>query len=99
MLLAQVVGKADSSVKSPGISGSKLLVVRGLGSSGEPEGSLVIAVDAVGAGPGDTVAVAQGGAALKAAGLDKVPCDAAVVAILDHVFLDNKDIISHRRMS
>jgi len=99
MLLAQVVGKADSSVKSPGISGSKLLVVRGLGSSGEPEGGLVIAVDAVGAGPGDTVAVAQGGAALKAAGMEKIPCDAAVVAILDHVFLDNKDIISHRRMS
>ena len=44
MLLAQVVGKADSSVKSPGISGSKLLVVRGLGPAGEPEGGLVIAV-------------------------------------------------------
>lgn len=99
MLLAQVVGKADSSVKSPGITGSKLLVVRGLGPAGEPEGGLVIAVDAVGAGPGDTVAVAQGGATLKAAGLEKIPCDAAVVAILDHVFLNDKEIISNRRTS
>lgn len=99
MLLAQVVGKADGSLKSPGMSGSKMLVVRGLGPGGEPEGGLLLAVDAVGAGQGETVAVAMGGAALKAAGLEGVPCDAAVVAILDHVFIDTKDILSHRRMS
>ncbi len=94
MLLALVVGKADASVKAQGFQGAKLLVVRSIGPSGTPEGPLAVAVDTVGAGQGDTVAVVAGSTAGKVAG---APCDAAVVAILDHVLVDNKDMISDRR--
>ena len=97
MILAVVVGKADSAVKAPGLQGKKLLIVRALGPAGAPEGSLIMAVDATGAGSGDTVAVAFGGAALAAAGLAGVACDAAVVAILDHVIVEDRDLIQSRR--
>ena len=42
----------------------------------------LVCADCVGAGPGERVLVAQGGAARVAAGLS-VPVDAAVVGILD----------------
>jgi microcompartment protein CcmK/EutM len=99
MMLATVVGKADASVKSAGLQGRKILVVRGLDPSGEPEGPLLMAIDAVGAGPGDAVAVASGGAALASAGFAGTPCDAVVVAILDHVFVGDREIIPYRRTS
>lgn len=96
MLLALVVGKADASIKLQGFNGTKLLVVRSIGASGAPEGSLIIAVDTVGAGQGDLVAVVAGSSAGTVAG---TPCDAAVVAILDHVFVDNREMIPNRRTS
>lgn len=99
MMLAAVVGKADSSVKAPGLQGKKILVLRGLGPSGAPEGGVFMAIDAVGAGHGDVVAVASGGAAIAAAGFAGAPCDSAVVAILDHVLIEDREIISHRRSS
>jgi microcompartment protein CcmK/EutM len=89
MMIATVIGKADASVKAPGLEGRKLLVVRSLGLTGEPEGGLMLAADAIGSGQGDMVAVASGGAALAGAGF--------AGAILDHVYVENREIIPHRR--
>jgi len=86
MQLAKVLGQVVSTVKEPGLSRFTLLVVQDA-SGADPErtsGPAYVAVDVVGAGVGEIVLVASGGAARVAAGAD-APTDRAVVAIADTV--------------
>ena len=75
MLLGQVAGKVWATKKAPRLTGQTFLTVR----VGE---SLLVCADCVGAGEGETVLIAFGGAARIAAGAD-VPVDAAVIGIID----------------
>lgn len=75
MLLGQVAGKVWATKKAPRLTGQTFLTVR----VGE---SLLVCADCVGAGEGETVLIASGGAARIAAGAD-VPVDAAVIGIID----------------
>ncbi|MCF7547565.1 EutN/CcmL family microcompartment protein [Pseudonocardia sp. WMMC193] len=81
MQLAEVLGQVVSTVKEPGLEGLTLLLVR---DTEEPSGPGYVAVDVVGAGVGEIVLVATGGAARVAAGA-AIPTDRAVVAIADTV--------------
>ena len=72
MLLGQVAGKVWATKKSPALTGQAFLTVR----VGE---RLLVCADCVGAGEGETVLVATGGAARVA----ELPIDAAIVGILD----------------
>lgn len=75
MLLGQVAGKVWATKKAPRLTGQTFLTVR----VGE---SLLVCADCVGAGEGETVLIAFGGAARIAAGAD-VPVDAAIIGIID----------------
>nr|WP_300168861.1 EutN/CcmL family microcompartment protein [uncultured Flavonifractor sp.] len=75
MLLGQVAGKVWATKKAPRLTGQTFLTVR----VGE---SLLVCADCVGAGEGETVLIASGGAARIAAGAD-VPVDAAIIGIID----------------
>ena len=75
MVLGQVAGKVWATKKSPALTGQAFLTVR----VGE---RLLVCADCVGAGEGETVLVATGGAARVAAGAE-LPIDAAIVGILD----------------
>ena len=81
MRLGTVSGSIVSTVKHESLKGSKLLVVDIDGGSGEP----IVAVDLVGAGTGERVLVATGGAARVAAEEPTSAVDAAVVAIVDQM--------------
>ncbi|HVL84882.1 MAG TPA: EutN/CcmL family microcompartment protein [Pseudonocardia sp.] len=86
MQLAKVLGQVVSTVKEPGLDRFTLLLVQEA-SGADPErtsGAAYVAVDLVGAGVGEVVLVATGGAARVAAGAD-APTDRAVVAIADTV--------------
>jgi ethanolamine utilization protein EutN len=86
MQLAKVLGQVVSTVKGAGLEGLTLLLVQDAAGA-DPEqtrGPAYVAVDVVGAGVGEVVLVAVGGAARVAAGVD-VPTDRAVVAIADTV--------------
>jgi microcompartment protein CcmK/EutM len=62
MLTGRVVGTATSTVKHPSMEGWKLLVVQPYGPDGRtPDGDPVIAVDALGAGTGETVVITSDG--------------------------------------
>ncbi|NLX99428.1 MAG: EutN/CcmL family microcompartment protein [Rhodopirellula sp.] len=62
MLTARVIGTATATVKHASMSGWKLLVVQPLLNDGRnPDGEPVIAVDALGAGTGETVIVSSDG--------------------------------------
>lgn len=80
MYLGKVIGNVVSSVKDGALEGKKLLLVRRL-----PNGPAVVAVDAVGAGAGETVYVCRGREAAFAFKPEEVPTEAAIVAIVDRV--------------
>lgn len=75
MLLGQVAGKVWATKKAPRLTGQTFLTVR-VGDN------VLVCADCVGAGEGETVLVASGGAARIAAGAD-VPVDAAIIGIID----------------
>ena len=78
MYLGKVIGNVVCSVKNDALQGRTLLLVRRL-----PSGSAVVAVDAVGAGVGETVYVCRGREAAYAFKPDEVPTEASIVAIVD----------------
>jgi carbon dioxide concentrating mechanism protein CcmL len=80
MYLGKVIGRVVSSVKDSALEGRKLLLVRRL-----PVGPVVVAVDAVGAGAGETVYVCRGREAAFAFKPEEVPTEASIVAIVDTV--------------
>ena len=80
MYIGKVIGRVVSTVKTPALAGKKLLLVRRL-----PDGPVNVAVDAVGAGAGETVYVCRGREASFAFKPEDVPTEASVVAIVDSV--------------
>jgi ethanolamine utilization protein EutN len=78
MFVGKVTGNVVCSVKDPVLTGRTLLLVKRLHGAGT-----VVAVDAVGAGPGEIVYVCRGREAAFAFAPHEVPTEAAVVAILD----------------
>lgn len=83
MLLGKVVGTVVATRKEPTLEGSKLLVVRGLDLDGKPTATLVVAVDAVGAGVGEWVLYASGSSARQTEVTKDRPVDATIMAIVD----------------
>jgi ethanolamine utilization protein EutN len=59
MVIGEVVGRLWASRQADSLAGQKLLLVRPLG-AGTRAARLIVAVDALGAGPGDRVIVARG---------------------------------------
>jgi len=80
MYLGKVIGCVVCSIKDPGLEATKLLLVRRL-----PNGPAVVAIDAVGAGAGETVYVCRGREAAFAFKPKNVPTEATVVAIVDQI--------------
>jgi ethanolamine utilization protein EutN len=87
MDLARVQGQVVSTVKQPGLTGFTLLLLRPVDSSGAEieDAATFVAVDLVGAGTGEVVLVARGGAARVPTNSASTPTDAAAVAIVDSV--------------
>jgi microcompartment protein CcmK/EutM len=90
MLLGTVVGTVVSTRKEPLLSGSKFLLVRGMDLDGKPTSTLVVAVDAVGAGVGEVVLYASGSSARQTEMTKDRPVDATIMAIVDEVEVDGK---------
>jgi ethanolamine utilization protein EutN len=80
MYLGKVIGRVVCTIKDAGLESTKLLLVRRI-----PNGPAVVAIDAVGAGAGETVYVCRGREAAFAFKPKDVPTEATVVAIVDHI--------------
>jgi ethanolamine utilization protein EutN len=84
--LARVTGTVVASVKADGLEGVKFLIVQPLDRRQQPEGSPVVAADAVHmAGPGELVYIVGAREAAQALPETFVPVDHAVVGIVDAV--------------
>jgi ethanolamine utilization protein EutN len=92
MKLCKVIGFATASIKREGLSSYKLLILKPIDDSGRPAGESFLAVDTVGAGLSEVVAVTTGAPALNAVTDRNLPVDAAVIAICDNVTIHQKEI-------
>jgi microcompartment protein CcmK/EutM len=90
MLLGRVVGTVVSTKKEPLLEGSRLLLVRGIDPDGAATSTLLVAVDAVGAGPGEIVLYASGSSARQTEQTRDRPVDAVIMAIVDQVEVDGR---------
>ena len=84
MQLGRVIGDVVSTMKDRSLQGRKLLVVQPLAPVGAPAGRPLVAVDAVGAGTGETVFFVRGREASFPFLPELVVTDANVVGIVDH---------------
>ena len=91
MNLAKVLGRVVSTQKDPGIDGLKLLMLGAAGPDGELTGTVVVAVDAVGAGEGEYVLYASGSSARQTVVTNNKPVDSVVMAIVDSWDIDGVD--------
>ncbi len=84
MQLAKVIGDIVCTRKDENLSSLKLLVIQPLGSGGEAVGRTLVAVDAAGAGVGETVFFVRGKEASFPFYPVEPPVDAGIVGIVDH---------------
>jgi microcompartment protein CcmK/EutM len=90
MLLGKVVGTVVATRKEPTLDGSRFLLVRGVDAEGKATSSLVVAVDAMGAGVGEVVLYASGSSARQTEMTKDRPVDAVIMAIVDQVEVEGK---------
>ena len=84
MQIARVIGDVVTTVKDENLNGITLLVLQPLDPDGKPSGRTLVAVDAVGAGVGETVFFVRGKEASFPFHPTEVPADAGIVGIVDH---------------
>lgn len=93
MQLARVKGTVVSTNKSEKLGGLKLLIVKPIDiETFEEKGSILVAIDAVGAGEGEVVMCVGGSSSRQTAITDGTPCDQSIIAIIDSVDLDGNRI-------
>ncbi len=83
MQLAKVVGSVVATRTEERLSGLTLLLVRPVDEEAREGANVLVAADAVGAGPGEVVLIAAGSSARQTLATDKRPVDAVVMAIVD----------------
>jgi ethanolamine utilization protein EutN len=86
--LAKVIGDIVVTRKDENLTSMKLMVLQPIGADGSSVGRTLVAVDAVGAGVGETVFFVRGKEASFPFYPTEVPTDAGIVGIVDHWDLD-----------
>jgi microcompartment protein CcmK/EutM len=84
MLLGKIIGTVWATQKERSLEGMQLEIVRAIDWQGKPLSSIVVAVNAIGAGIGETVLVTQGSSARQTEMTRDKPVDAVIMAIVDN---------------
>lgn len=85
MIFGQVAGTVVATQRGDTMLGARHLLVRRCSHTGKPGSDYLVVLDALGAGPGETVLVSQGSSARQTTLSDKQPVDAVVVGLVDLV--------------
>lgn len=96
MQIAKVRGTVVSTHKEPSLRGAKLLLVQYINEQGDLLPEYEVAGDNVGAGVDEWVLVSRGSAARQIPGNEIRPLDALVVAIIDTISIDNRQLYSKK---
>ena len=97
MQIARVRGTVTSTQKDPSRRGVKLLMLQLIDENGNLLPVYEVAADnSVGAGVDEWVLVSRGSAARQLSGNEQRPLDAAVVAIIDTIYVEDRVIYSKK---
>ncbi|MFM6278480.1 MAG: EutN/CcmL family microcompartment protein [Dolichospermum sp.] len=97
MQIARVRGTVTSTQKDPSLRGVKLLMLQLIDENGNLLPVYEVAADnSVGAGVDEWVLVSRGSAARQLSGNEQRPLDAAVVAIIDTIYVVDRVIYSKK---
>ena len=89
MILGRIIGSVVSIIHHPVVEGRKLLVAERLDANGQPTGGYIIAIDAIGAGQGETVLILdEGNGARQILDYTDAPVRSLVVGVVDAVELE-----------
>ncbi len=89
MILGRIAGSVVSTIHHPIVDGRKLLLAERLDAGGRPTGGYLIAIDAIGAGFGETVLILdEGNGARQILDDANAPVRSMVVGIVDAVDLE-----------
>ncbi|QSV52943.1 MAG: EutN/CcmL family microcompartment protein [Dolichospermum sp. UKL201] len=97
MQIAKVRGTVTSTQKDPSLRGVKLLMLQLIDENGNLLPVYEVAADnSVGAGVDEWVLISRGSAARQLSGNEQRPLDAAVVAIIDTIYVEDRVIYSKK---
>ena len=89
MILGRIIGSVVSTIHHPVVEGRKLLVAARLDPTMRPNGGYIIAIDAIGAGRGETVLILdEGNGARQILDDSGAPVRSIVVGVVDTVELE-----------
>ncbi len=89
MILARITGSVVSTIHHPVVNGRKLLLAERLDHNGEATGGYLIAMDAIGAGKGETVLILdEGNGARQILDDPDAPVRSIIVGIVDAVRIE-----------
>jgi len=98
MVLARVIGNVVSTSKEPKIEGIKFLLLEKLDPpTMKGKGDYVVAMDSVGAGPGEVVFYVSGSSSRLTKTTEGKPSDATIIAIVDTIDLYGKTVYTKDR--
>lgn len=86
MILGRVIGSIYSTINHPFYDNKKLMVVEKVDAGGQATGDYLVAVDTVGAGPGEPVLILdEGNGARQIFDSTTAPVRSVIVGIIDEV--------------
>lgn len=88
MTLGKVIGNIWATRKYDTLKGYKMQIVQPVDAELKNNGSKLIAIDTVGAGPGEIVYMVNAGEAVIPLDVDHAPVDASIVGIVDSIYLE-----------
>ncbi len=98
MTLGRIIGTVVCTQKTPSLEGVTLQLVQPLSALNvESDGKVLVAIDAIGAGPNEVVLLASGSSARQTAVTTNTPCDAVIMAIVDSIEVDGKQVFRKGR--
>lgn len=87
MQLGRIIGNVVCTVKNASLTGHKLLLVQPVDQNGRDRGRAFVAIDAVGAGAGETIYWCRGREASFPFLPSETPTEATIVGIVDTIHL------------
>ncbi len=92
MMLGRIIGNVVCTMKNTALEGRKLLLVQPIDRHGRDHGRALVAVDAVGAGAGETIYWCRGREASFPFLPGEVPTEATIVGIVDTIHIPSAEV-------
>jgi microcompartment protein CcmK/EutM len=88
LFLGKVIGNVWATKKYEAVRNFKFMLVQPINSEKVSIGSPIIAVDTVGAGPGETIIYITASEAVIPLQIDSAPVNASIVGIVDSIYTE-----------